>query len=68
VPQPAEFSSEDRRGLTVVEIPSDVGAYARWVRPELVGAIEYRELGVTLGHPSWKCLQADTDSAFVTFA
>jgi len=36
------------------EIPSEIGIYARWACPELVGAVEYREFGVTLRHPSWK--------------
>ncbi|WP_082929895.1 hypothetical protein [Mycobacterium sp. 1164966.3] len=48
------------------EIPWDIGPYARWVHAELVGAVEYREFGVTLRHPSWKGLRADMDSALVT--
>jgi hypothetical protein len=32
----------------------------------LVGAIEYRDFGVTLRHPSWKGLRDDLNSALVT--
>ena len=32
----------------------------------LVGTVEYRELGVTLRHSSWKGIRADMDSALVT--
>jgi hypothetical protein len=45
--------------------PSDIAACARWVHAELVGAIEYRDFGVTLRHPSWKGLRAGLDSALV---
>jgi bifunctional non-homologous end joining protein LigD len=47
------------------ETPSDVAIYARWVHAELVGAVEYRDLDVSLRHPSWKGLRADMDSALV---
>ena len=46
----------------------DIGAYARWVQADLVGAIEYRDFGVTLRHPSWKGLWADVESALNEFA
>jgi bifunctional non-homologous end joining protein LigD len=55
-----------RRTCPFPEIPSDLANYERWVQAELVGAIEYRELGDTLRHPSWKGLRADMDSAVVT--
>jgi bifunctional non-homologous end joining protein LigD len=40
-------------------VPSDIAPYARWVRPELVGDVEYRQIGQTLRHPSWKGLRTD---------
>ena len=45
---------------------ADAGAHARWVRPELVGDVEYREFGTTLRHASWKGLRTDIESAQVT--
>ena len=51
--------------IPVSRIPSDIAAYARWVHAELVGAVEYRDFGATLRHPSWKGLRADLDSALV---
>ena len=47
------------------EIPADVAAHARWVHTELVGAVEYRDFGGTLRHPSWKGLRADVNSSRV---
>lgn len=40
-------------------VPADIAPYALWVRPELVGDVEYREYNTTLRHPSWKGLRAD---------
>jgi bifunctional non-homologous end joining protein LigD len=45
---------------------ADAAAHARWVRPELVGDVEYREFGTTLRHPSWRGFRTDIDSAHVT--
>lgn len=40
--------------------PSWRVAAARWVKPHLVGTVEYRELvGTTLRHPSWRGLRRD---------
>ncbi|WP_062973322.1 ATP dependent DNA ligase [Nocardia gamkensis] len=34
---------------------------ARWVRPQLVGTVEYREFVGALRHPSWRGLRAEID-------
>jgi bifunctional non-homologous end joining protein LigD len=59
----AGLSAAERRRLTKCleplqrttspfsETPSDIAACARWVHAELVGAVEYRDLRVTLRHP-----------------
>ena len=62
------FSAKDRRSLLAqleaIERPSppcatppraEVGIH--WVRPEIVGDIEYREFTTRLRHPSWKGLR-----------
>jgi bifunctional non-homologous end joining protein LigD len=59
--QPLQRSTSPSR-----ETPLEIHAYARWVHAELVGAVEYRDFGVTLRHPSWKGLSADVESALVT--
>jgi bifunctional non-homologous end joining protein LigD len=39
----------------------------RWVRPELIGDIEYREYtGEGLRHPSWRGLRSDKELAEIT--
>ncbi|WP_406239438.1 non-homologous end-joining DNA ligase [Nocardia sp. NBC_01009] len=44
------------------------GGGVHWVRPELVGDIEFREFtGEGLRHPSWRGLRSDKDLAEVTF-
>lgn len=40
-----------------------LGGHVRWVTPELVGDVEYRELRGTLRHASWKGLRADTSGS-----
>jgi bifunctional non-homologous end joining protein LigD len=34
---------------------------ARWVTPQLVGTVEYREFVGALRHPSWRGLRAEID-------
>lgn len=46
-------------------MPSEIATYARRANAEVVGAIEYRDSGITLRHPSCKGLRADVDSASV---
>jgi bifunctional non-homologous end joining protein LigD len=41
------------------QVPEDVARYVRWVRPEFVGDVEYREFAGALRHPSWKGLRVD---------
>jgi bifunctional non-homologous end joining protein LigD len=42
-------------------------AAVRWVRPELIGDIEYREYtGEGLRHPSWRGLRSDKELAEIT--
>jgi bifunctional non-homologous end joining protein LigD len=67
----AGLSAAERRRLTqaleplhrnaspFAAVSSDIAPYARWVRPELIGDIEYREFGTTLRHPAWKGLRVD---------
>ena len=42
---------------------SDTAPRANWVRPLLIGDVEYRELRGTLRHASWKGLRADLSDA-----
>jgi bifunctional non-homologous end joining protein LigD len=74
----AGLSEAERRRLTTVlktfhcntspfaDVPPDIASYARWVRAELTGDVEYREFGRTLRHPSWKGLRPDVCSGLVT--
>jgi len=50
-------------------VPRDHARRARWVRPELVGEVEYRAVTLDrrLRHTSWRGLRADKDPAQVTF-
>ncbi|WP_280247992.1 ATP-dependent DNA ligase [Nocardia abscessus] len=41
--------------------PSWRVAAARWVRPQLVGTVEYREYAGALRHPIWRGLRAEID-------
>ena len=42
-----------------VDVAPDVAPFAHWVRPELIGDVEYREFRGSLRHPSWRGLRAD---------
>jgi bifunctional non-homologous end joining protein LigD len=73
------FSARHRRILTdhllplsckispfAAAVPPDLRRHVRWVRPILVGDVEYREFLGSLRHPSWKGLRADvTDTGKV---
>jgi len=50
-------------------VPRDHARRARWVRPELVGEVEYRAVTVDrrLRHTAWRGLRTDKDPAQVTF-
>ncbi|MFF7944133.1 hypothetical protein ACFZC5_30875 [Nocardia gamkensis] len=54
-------------GLAATDSPFDRPALswrataARWVTPQLVGAVEYREFVGALRHPSWRGLRAEID-------
>jgi bifunctional non-homologous end joining protein LigD len=50
-------------------VPRDHARRARWVRPELVGEVEYRAVTPDrrLRHTAWRGLRADKDPAQVTF-
>jgi bifunctional non-homologous end joining protein LigD len=50
-------------------VPRDHARRARWVRPELVGEVEYRAVTADrrLRHTAWRGLRADKDPAQVTF-
>jgi bifunctional non-homologous end joining protein LigD len=50
-------------------VPRDHARRARWVRPELVGEVEYRAVTLDrrLRHTAWRGLRADKDPAQVTF-
>ena len=45
------------------EVPPAIARHARWVRPDTIGDVEYRELRGLLRHPSWKGLRADMADA-----
>jgi bifunctional non-homologous end joining protein LigD len=40
-------------------VPDDVARHVRWVKPVLIGDVEYREFCGSLRHPSWKGLRPD---------
>ncbi|MBV8993121.1 MAG: non-homologous end-joining DNA ligase [Pseudonocardiales bacterium] len=50
-------------------VPRDHARRARWVRPELVGEVEYRAVTPDrrLRHTAWRGLRTDKDPAQVTF-
>jgi len=50
-------------------VPRDHARRARWVRPELVGEVEYRAVTLDrrLRHTAWRGLRTDKDPAQVTF-
>jgi bifunctional non-homologous end joining protein LigD len=50
-------------------VPREHARRARWVRPQLVGEVEYRvvTLDRRLRHTTWRGLRADKDPAQVTF-
>ena len=50
-------------------VPRDHARRARWVRPELVGEVEYRSVTPDrrLRHTAWRGLRTDKDPAQVTF-
>ncbi len=50
-------------------VPPEHARRARWVRPELVGEVEYRSVTLDrrLRHTAWRGLRADLDPAQVTF-
>jgi bifunctional non-homologous end joining protein LigD len=50
-------------------VPRDHARRARWVRPELVGEVEYRSVTADrrLRHTAWRGLRTDKDPAQVTF-
>ncbi|MCC3328349.1 non-homologous end-joining DNA ligase [Nocardia abscessus] len=62
---------ERLKALTTTDSPFDRSApswrmtAARWVRPQLVGTVEYREYVGALRHPSWRGLRAEIDPAEV---
>jgi bifunctional non-homologous end joining protein LigD len=40
-------------------VPAEIARYVCWVKPVLIGDVEYREFRGSLRHPSWKGLRAD---------
>jgi bifunctional non-homologous end joining protein LigD len=40
-------------------VPAEIARYVWWVKPVLIGDVEYREFRGSLRHPSWKGLRAD---------
>lgn len=57
--------------LTTTDSPFDRPApswrvsAARWVKPQLVGTVEYREFVCALRHPSWRGLRTEIDPIVV---
>ncbi|MER7450311.1 non-homologous end-joining DNA ligase [Nocardia beijingensis] len=61
---------ERLKALTTTDSPFDCPApssrvAARWVRPQLVGTVEYREFVGALRHPSWRGLRVEIDPSGV---
>ncbi|MEU6185755.1 hypothetical protein [Nocardia sp. NPDC047038] len=66
------FSLKERlKVLTTTDSPFDQSApswpmtAARWVKPQLVGTVEYREFIGALRHPSWRGLRVEIDPSGV---
>lgn len=55
-----------RRTSPFIGLAADAAADARWVTPEFVVDVEYREFRRTLRHPSFKGLRGDVDSRDVS--
>lgn len=47
-------------------VPDGIAMHARWVHPELVGDVDYREFHRGLRHPSWKGLRTDLGGERIT--
>ena len=57
---------EQRSGPFANQVPRDRARGARWVRPELVGEVVYRQLtrgDQRLRHTAWRGLRPDRDSS-----
>ena len=57
----ARLAAHPRKTSPLTDVPSADARDARWVRPELVGEVEFAEWTVTrrLRQPSWRGLRLD---------